>query len=860
VREPFTIEFGAVRAFRGRNILGRFPVLETWARLGALDRPIDELPGFARRVQEWLPSLDVSAISHPAELLPRVASELQALAGTPNDFIVSSPAPERGVYSVGFGFEEEDVARACLDEARALCLGAVHDAPYDAAGVVERLRSLAYEAWPGTRVVAIAEAARARDIPVRFVNKALKPNLLQLGYGSRQRRIMTGRTDRTAYLAAALSTDKELTKDLLRQVGVPVAEGRRVSDADDAWAAACAVGLPVVVKPVDADYGKGVALNLTTRSQVVEAFEQARVISIEVMVERFAPGNEHRILVVGGRVVAAVRRDPPQVVGDGRSTVAELVEQANRDPRRGSIESTPLSKLDIGNPAAAAVLAEQGYRPDSVPPAGVAVLIRRNSHRRSGGTTTDVTDQVHPEVAARMTDAARVVGLDLAGIDVMALNIGRPLEEQGGVVLEVNFEPELLMHLKPTYGSPRPVGEAIVGLVFPEGETGRIPIVAVTGTNGKTTTTRLISHIVRGAGRRVGMTCTDGIYVEGRQVDTGDCSGPGSAQQVLMNPAVDVAVLETARGGILREGLGFDRCDVAVVTNLGEGDHIGLRGIKTLDELARVKRIVVESVVPGGSVVLNADEPLVAAMAEHAPTAVTWFTQGADQTRLARHRAEGGRAAFVREGEVVLADGENEESLLPLSRVPMTHGGQVRFQVENVLAGTAACWGLGIPMDAIRSGLASFVGDPVQTPGRFNVLKTGSFTVIVDYAHNASALLALGEATRRFPHQRSSIVYASSDRRDDDVVRQGEILGANFDRVILYENHGNRDRDYAELNALIRRGLSAGEKAVEILEIKGELSAIEWALRDLCPGDLLVIATEAVAQALSLAQRHLASC
>lgn len=852
----FSIEFGNIRAFRGRNLIGRFPVLETWVTLRALDRHAREFPGFLARVRAWLPEVRIADDAHVAEVLPRVAQQIQTLAGMPNDFVLCEPTSRDGVYSIGFGFDEEEVARACLDEARTLCTAAVIGSAYDAPATLERLKTLAYEAWPGTRVIAIVEAAKARDIPVHWVNKSLKPNLLQLGQGARARRIMTGRSDRTGFLAASLSTDKELTKELLRSVGVPVAEGRRAANAEDAWEAALELGLPVVVKPVDADYGKGVALNLNSREQVVEAFQQAQAISIDVMVERFAPGSEHRLLVVGGKVVAAVRRDPPQIVGDGHSTIAELVAEANRDPRRGMIEHAPLSTIDLANPTALAVLQEQGYNPSSVPDTGARILIRRNTHRRVGGTTTDVTARIHPDVAARMLDAVRVVGLDIAGIDVMARDIGRPLEEQGGVVLEVNFEPELLMHLRPTFGDPQPVAEAIVGLVFPEGETGRIPIVAITGTNGKTTTTRLIAHLVSCAGRHVGMTCTDGIYVDGRRIETGDCSGPGSAHQVLKNPGVDVAVLETARGGILREGLGFDRCDVAVVTNIGEGDHLGQRGIATLEDLARVKRIVVEAVAPAGAVVLNADEPLVAAMAEHAPASVTWFSFDPESPTIRSVRESGGRAVFVRDGFVILAQGTHEVLLIELTGVPMTHEGRARFQVENVLAASAAAWNLGLPLDTIRAGLESFAASPEQIPGRFNVLKTGDATVIVDYAHNASALIALSEATNAFPHRRSSIVYASSDRREDDVVRQGEVLGSHFHRVVLYDNHEHSDRDYQELNTLIRRGLGASGNVQEVMEIKGELAAIGWALERLERGDLLVIATEAVDQAIEFARSH----
>jgi cyanophycin synthetase len=411
--------------------------------------------------------------------------------------------------------------------------------------------------------------------------------------------------------------------------------------------------------------------------------------------------------------------------------------------------------------------------------------------------------------------------------------------------------------MAPWSETPRPVGEAIVATMFAEGETGRTPIVGVTGTNGKTTVTRLIAHILRGSGLRVGMTCTDGLYVDGRRIEARDCSGPQSARAVLLNPAVEAAVLETARGGILREGLGFDRCDVAVVTNIGEGDHLGLRGIETTEQLARVKRVLVEAVAPGGAAVLNAADPLVAAMAEGCPGAVIWFARDGDRPRIARHRDTGGRAAFVRGGAIVLAEGGREERLADLADVPMTHAGRAGFQVENALAGAAAAWALGLDRAAIRAGLASFTGDPAQVPGRFNVLHARGATVIIDYAHNPSALDALIDAAGNFAHERRTLVYSACDRRDEDVVRQGEVLGGRFDRILLYRDEGNAVRRDGELNLLLRRGLTASGGAPEVLEVRGEPFAIEWALSDLRTGDLVIIGATSIEETLALVRDHL---
>jgi cyanophycin synthetase len=865
------MEFRKVLALRGPNIWAAFPVLEAWVDLGDLkDSPSDELPGFNERLMSWLPTMIEHRCSigerggfferlrrgtYQAHILEHVTLELQSLAGTEVGFGRARETLGDGYYKVAIEYEEEELARACLHAGRELCLAAVYNRPYNITEEISKLRDLAQKVGLGPSTKAIVNAAQARGIPTRRLSTG---SLLQFGYGSQQRRILAAQTDRTGAVAEEIAQDKDLTRKLLRSVGVPVPEGRPVSSARDAWEAAQEIGVPVVVKPQYGSQGRGVATDLSTREQVMAAFEAASRESRFIMVEQFAPGADYRILVVGDRMIAAARREPAHVIGDGQHTVAQLVEIVNTDPRRGDDHATALSKMRL-DPIAMGVLAEQHLSPEAIPAAGTTVLIRRNANLSTGGTAADVTDLVHPEVAARAIEAARIVGLDVAGVDVVALDIGRPLEEQRAVIVEVNASPGLRMHIEPSLGTPRPVGEAIVASMFPEGQNGRIPVVGVTGTNGKTTTTRFIAHLVQKTGRRVGMTCTDGIFVNGRRIDTGDCSGPQSARAVLLNPMVDAAVLETARGGILREGLGFDRCDVAVVTNIGEGDHLGIAGIDTPEQLAAVKRTLVDAVAPvTGSAVLKADDPLVAGMAARCKGSVIYFALSGDHEVIVAHREQGGRAVYVRDGHMVAAEGNREETIVSLARVPLTHQGRIGFQVENALASAAAAWALGMSRETIRAGLESFSGDLDKVPGRFNLLEIGGATVIVDYGHNTSALAALIEALEVFPHEFRSIVYsAAGDRRDEDMIRQGEFLGENFDRVILYEDHYLRGRAEGAIISLFRQGLSTASRVGETLDVRGSLKAVEKALSLVQPGELLVIQADVIDETVDFVRRYL---
>lgn len=848
------MDFRRIWILRGPSIWARFPVAEAEVLLGELNnfRPAEN-SDFAQRLRSGFPAgrhLELGATL--AHTLQHLTLELQQLAGSEVRYGLVHPTQETDFFRVVVEYEEEALVRACLNIGRDSILAAVRRQPYDLAARVGELRDLGHEVRLGPSTGSIVRAALQRGIPVRRLNTG---SLVLLGQGSRQRRIWTAETDQTSAIGEWVAQDKDLTRSLLSAVGVPVPDGRPVSDAEDAWAAAEEIGPPVVVKPQYGNQGRGVATDLSTREQVVQAFEAAKQEGSSIIVEKYVPGSDHRLLVIGGKLVAAAHREPAHVIGDGRSTVRQLVEEVNKDPRRSDGHATPLSfiKLDeIG----LAVLGEQGFHPDAIPPAGVRVLIRRNANLSTGGTAADITDRVHPEVAARAVEAARVVGLDIAGVDVVAVDVSRPLEKQGGAIVEVNAGPGLRMHLEPSAGKPRNVGAAIVDMLFPAGQSGRIPLVAVTGVNGKTTTTRLIAYLLQATGRKVGMTCTDGMYLDGRRTSTRDCSGPQSARAVLLNPLVEAAVLETARGGILREGLGFDRCDVAVVTNIGAGDHLGLRGIDTVEELARVKRTVVEAVAPEGFAVLNAADTLVAGMASACPGKVVFFSRDDRHPVVATHQAADGQAVLVRDGAIVLVHGHREEVLLPLDDVPMTRRGSVPFQVENVLAAAAAAWVLPIPLADIRAGLRTFWADPRQVPGRFNVFAIGGAAVIVDYAHNPSAVAALVRALDGFPARRRTLVFSGCNRRDVDVQEMGRLAGDGFDRVILYQDWGNNDRSDGELNHIFRRGLTAGQRAGLILDTASEKEALETALQNLGPDDLVVLGVEAIEDSLAWVHRE----
>ena len=847
------MEVSRIRALRGPNLWTRHTAVEALVRCEGDELDLSRRPEFETHLRHLFPGLgqlsptDRKAPLSMAHAIEATTLHLQIQAGCPVTFSRTTATNEMGIYQVAVEYTEEEVGCLSIQLARDLCTAASHLGEFDVEAAIDQLRGLDEDIRLGPSTGSIVNAAIARGIPFRRLTEG---SLVQLGWGSKQRRIQAAEIDATSAIAESIAQDKELTKKLLHAAGVPVPLGRPVTSAEDAWAAAQEIGLPVVVKPRDGNQGKGISVNIATQEGVMTAYNTAKSFRDDVLVERYLPGSDFRLLVVGSKLVAAARRDPPLVIGNGKNSVRELVELVNADPRRGEGHATSLTKIRLDD-IAKNRLKEQGLDENSIPAKGTRVILRNNANLSTGGTATDVTDDVHQEVAARAIAAAQMVGLDICGVDVVCESVLLPMEEQSGGVVEVNAAPGLRMHLSPSFGKGRDVGEAVIATMFPNGEDGRVPVIAVTGTNGKTTTVRLTSHLLRTHGLRVGMTNTDGVYVNGRQTDSGDCSGPRSARNVLAHPDVDAAVLETARGGMLREGLAFDRCHVAVVTNIGMGDHLGLNYISTVEDLAVLKRVIVQNVATSGTAVLNATDPLVARMAVNCPGEVIFFGLDTHHPIIATHRAQGKRVLFVEDDHIVAMQGQHSVRI-PLSEVPVTRSGAIAFQIENAMASIAAAWAINIPWETICKGLATFISDIQGVPGRFNVFEYKGATVIADYGHNPDAIKALVQAVTNLPAQKRSVVISGAgDRRDDDIREQTRIIGDAFDEVVLYQDACQRGRVDGEVLKLLRQGLEGAKRTRQVDEIYGEFLAIDKAMERLNQGDLCLILIDQVEEALA---------
>ncbi len=716
-----TIEIIDVMSLRGPNIWTYRPVLEAWVDIGELeDSPSNTIPGFYERLVGFLPSL----VEHhcgvgvhggflmrlregtwPGHIMEHVMIELQNLAGMQSGFGKARETSKRGVYKVVVRARHEEVSRVALTAARDLVMAAIEDKPFDVQATVDHLRAILEDVALGPSTACIVDAATDRRIPTLRLNDG---NLVQLGYGARQRRVWTAETDQTSAIAESIASDKELTKSLLESCGVPVPQGRVADSTADAWEAANDIGLPVVVKPSDGNHGRGVSTNLTTQAEIEAAWELADREGSEVIVERFIPGNEHRLLVIGGRLVAAARGESASIVADGTSTIAALINsQLNSDPRRGSGEDCPLNLIlvdEADDPGVVLLeLSRQGYTPESIPPADTHVLVQRH-----GNVAFDITDQVHPSVAAAASLAARVVGLDIAGVDLVAEDISRPLAQQGGAIVEVNAGPGLLMHLKPANGPARPVGRAIVDHLFAENESGRIPIVGVTGSHGATMTARLTAWLLHLRGTYVGLACNDGLFLRERKIPRRNGTNWDATRQVLMNRMVEAAVFENSSEVILSEGLAYDWCDVGVVMNIDPARTLPAFYIEDADQLAKVSRTQVDIVLPSGVAVLNAADARVAELASLCDGSVTYFALSPDEPAIAAHREENGRSVFVRNGNLVLASGRDETIVCTFAAIGYADPVRQPLNAESLLAAVAAAWALGLDAHLIRAGVETF--------------------------------------------------------------------------------------------------------------------------------------------------------
>lgn len=707
-----SIEFLKIVHLRGPNMWTYRPVLEAWVDIGELeDCPSNTIPGFYERLSSWLPSLVEHRCSYderggflrrvqegtwPGHILEHVTLELQNLAGMPGGFGKAREMGKRGHYKVVVRAWHEAITRAALYAGRDLVMAAIEDKPCDVAAKVDELKDMVDTLLLGPSTASIVEAADDRDIPaIRLLPDA---NLVQLGYGARQRRIWTAETDRTSAIAESISRDKDLTKELLAACGVPVPEGRMVDGPEDAWAAAEEIGLPVCVKPYDGNHGRGVFIDLGTREEIETAYGVALEEGSGVMVERSISGVEHRLLIVGGKLAAATKGDMVAVTGDGKSTIQELIDsQVNSDPRRGGTEEHPLNLIRVDT-SARLELARHGYTAESVPPAGKEVIIQR-----AGNHAFDVTDEVHPETARAACLAAKIVGLDIAGVDLVCADIARPLAGQQGAIVEVNAGPSLLMHLKPAVGKPRPVGKAIVDHLFPADDSGRVPVIGITGSRDTAIVAQIVASLISFSNKFTGLACATGLFLNGRPLQGGDCTHWEHGQRLLKNRSVEAVVIENPPAVIAGEGLAYDRCQVGVLTAIDNAALMPEHGIENDDQLYKVMRTQIDVVLEGGAAVLNADDPTVAGMAELSDGEVIFFGADAAAPLIVEHRQKGGRAVVVRDKSIVLAAASLEAPLLDLAAVPLLEDSLEHL--PGILAALGAGWALGLSPEMLRAGI-----------------------------------------------------------------------------------------------------------------------------------------------------------
>jgi cyanophycin synthetase len=882
---PMRVLHSAV--YRGPHLFSHTPMIRIRLDLGALEEwPSNRLPGFADALLAMLPGLQNHGCSYgvPGGFVQRlqegtwlghiaehVALELQTRAGSRvTRGKTRSVRGKPGLYNVLYAYHEEEVGllagRLALQLVDSLLpselrgiqgLEEVHsrDATEEGGGVEAALAALTRlvgrcALGPTTR--SLVQEAERRGIPVMRLDEH---SLVQLGHGKRQQRLRASITGRTSSIAVEIAGDKDLTKSLLADAGLPVPEGVVVRSAEAAVRAAERIGYPVVTKPLDGNHGRGVSLDLRTPEDVRRGFEDAALRNRAVILEQQYQGHDHRILVIGSEVRAVAQRVPAHVVGDGVQTIAALIEKVNSDPRRGSGHEKTLTRIEVDEHVLG-LLAKKGLTLESVPEKDRCVALRDTANLSTGGTAIDRTDDIHPDNACIARRAAMAVGLDVAGIDFIAPDIRRSVRETGGGIVEVNAAPGFRMHLEPFEGWARDIARPVIDTLFPEGETGRIPILAITGTNGKSTTTRMVAHILRHTGLTVGMTSTSGIWLNEDKISDADASGPRSARMVLREPCVEAAVLETARGGILREGLGFEECDVGAVLNV-QADHLGLKEVDTLEDLAAVKSVVVESVRRGGCSVLNADDPLTLAMERHARGRIAFFSmRGGDAMpeALRAHISAGGLAVVNEDGpdggDIVLHGEGRRLPLMSAAEIPATLGGMAGFNIQNALAAVAMTYAQGLSLPTIRAALQSFSSSFEQSPGRLNVHDAHGFRVILDYAHNPAGLTALCEVVAKLrPHHGRLIGMISTpgDRRDEDMREMGRIAAGAFDEVVLRERPDGRGRRSGEVMRLITEGvLGAGFPQERLHQVLDEHEAANLCLRMARPGDLVVLTPTSV--------------
>ncbi|MGK0390586.1 MAG: cyanophycin synthetase [Maribacter sp.] len=799
--------------------------------------------GFYERVQEgtWM-----------GHVIEHIALEIQTLAGMDVGFGRTRGYGEEGVYHVVFNYMEAKVgkyaAKASVRIAQALVDGGEK---YNLEEDIQEMRELREEQRLGPSTGSIVEEAASRKIPWLRLNKY---SLCQLGYGANQKRIQATVTSESSSIGVELACDKEDTKYLLEKAECAVAKGDIVRTERGLRDAIDDIGYPLVIKPINGNHGRGITININNWEDAVAGLETARKISRSVIVEKFITGDDYRLLVIDNKLVAAALRTPAHVVGDGKSTIQALVDVINSDPRRGYGHEKVLTMIKI-DAMSEGLLKAGGHTLETVLPEGVVFNLKDTANLSTGGTATDVTDIVHPDNIFMAERVSRVIGLDICGIDVMTSDISKPLVKTGGAILEVNAGPGFRMHLAPTKGLPRNVAAHVIDMLFPPGTDSRIPIVAVTGTNGKTTTTRLIAHMFKMRGFRVGFTTSDGVYIQNQLLMKGDCTGPASAEFVLRDPTVDFAVLETARGGLIRAGLGFHHCDIGIVTNVA-ADHLGLKGIHTLDQLARLKGVIPEVVLPSGTAILNADDDLVYAMRENVKGAVALFSMDENNPRIQRHMRNGGLSAIYEDGYVTICKGSWKMRVEKVVNIPLTFGGKARFMIQNVLPAVLTGYIRGFRLDDIKMAITTFIPSPSQTPGRLNMFNFQNFKVLVDYAHNPAGMRGLSKFIENLENSpKIGIIAGIGDRRDEDNIEMGMIAGEMFDEVIIRQDKNLRGQTEERLISLLEKGIRKYDpnKVIHIIPLESE--AISFAIKNAKKDSLIAMCSDVVPDALELVMK-----
>jgi cyanophycin synthetase len=860
-----------IRALRGPNYWSNYrqKLILMKLDLEELEQsPTDKIPGFLDRLKKMFPTMQAHRCSKDHEggfferveegtwighVVEHIALEIQSLAGMEVGFGRTRGAGSPGVYHIVFSYIEEEVGIYAGKAAVKIAEALIEEKEYDLESDYKQMREIRERERFGPSTASIIDEAIARDIPFIRLNSQ---SLVQLGYGKNQVRFRATMTDRTSSIAVDLAGNKEETKRILSNAGIPVAKGISIYDEEEIQEVIDDVGFPLVFKPLDANHGKGATINIKTIEETKAAFDHAKKYSRKIIAEKFIEGFDFRALVINHKFTAAALREPAHVIGDGISTIEQLISRENEDPRRGYGHEKVLTEISIDHETLE-LLAKKNYGLETILKKDELCYLKGTANLSTGGTATDVTDIVHPSNIFMCERISRLIGLDICGIDIMAKNLSEPLEEIGGVILEVNAAPGFRMHLAPAKGEPRNVAAPVLDMLYPPGKTCRIPIIAITGTNGKTTTTRLIAHIVKNSGYRVGYTTSDGIYVQNSMLAKGDTTGPSSAEFILKDPTVEFAVLETARGGILRAGLAFSRCDVAVITNIQE-DHMGLMDVHTLKDMANVKGVVAKSVKPDGYAVLNADNEYCVGISEELDCKIAYFSLEENNPVVKEHCRKGGIAAIFENGYVTIKKGEWKFKVAKINEIPLTFEGRVSFMMANVLAATLASYVHGFSIDDIKPSLQSFIPSAKLTPGRMNIFDFKEHQVLIDFAHNPDGFRGIKEflSTIESPYK-IGIITGTGDRRDEDIREMGKVSGEMFDHIIIRQDKYLRGREAQEIVDLLVEGIKIANPSASYEYIPKEVEALKHALNMAKPGAFITALSDVIDNAIEVVQAYL---